>query len=49
MACVAYNVEPEPEELLRQMTRDEVDKWVDELLVVFDDDSRPTLMKLSEL
>lgn len=49
MACVAYNIEPAREELLRQMIHDEVDKWVDELLVVFDDDSRPTLMELSEL
>ena len=48
-ACVAYNLEPEHEELFRQMIHDEVDKWVDELLVVFDKDSQPTLMELSEL
>jgi hypothetical protein len=48
-ACVAYNLEPEREELFRHMIHDEVDKWVDELLVVFDKDSQPTLMELSEL
>lgn len=48
-SCVAYNLEPEREELFRQMIHDEVDKWVDELLVVFDKDSQPTLMELSEL
>lgn len=48
-SCVAYNLEPEPEELFRQMIHEEVDKWVDELLVVFDKDSQPTIMELSEL
>ena len=48
-ACVAYNLEPEREELFRHMIHDEVDKWVDELLVVFDKDCQPTLMELSEL
>ena len=49
-AAVADNLEAEQEELFRQMIHDEVDKWVDELVVdVFDQDSQPTLMELSEL
>jgi len=47
--CVAYALEPEHEELFRHMIHDEVDKWVDELLVVFDKDRQPSLMELSEL
>ncbi len=49
-AAVADNLEAEQEELFRQMIHDEVDKWVDELVVdVFDKDRQPTLMELSEL
>lgn len=49
-AAVADNLETGQEELFRQMIHDEVDKWVDELVVdVFDKDSQPTLMELSEL
>lgn len=48
-AGVAYNLEFEPEELFRQMVHDEADKWVDELLSVFDKERQPTLMELSEL
>ncbi len=48
-ACVAYYLEAEHEELFRQMIHDEVDKWVDEPLVVFAKDSQSTLMQLSEL
>jgi hypothetical protein len=36
-------------ELFRGMIHDEVDKWIDELLVVFDDDWQPTLEEISEL
>ena len=49
MGLPAYNIEPEHEELFRQMIHEEVDKWVDELLVVFDKDKQPTLMELSDL
>ncbi len=48
MGLPAYNLEPEREELFRQMMHEEVDKWVDELLSIFDKDSQPTLMELSE-
>jgi len=36
-------------ELFRDMIHDEVDKWVDQLLEVFEEDCRPTLMEMSEL
>lgn len=36
-------------ELYRRMIHDEVDRWVDEPLVVFEKGSQPTLMKLSNL
>ena len=48
LACTAI-VEPEVKEHFREMLHDEVDKWVDELLDVFDDDKQPTLMDVSEL
>ena len=41
-AAVADNLEAEQEELFRQMIHDEVDKWVDELVVdVFDKANPP--------
>ena len=49
MGLPAYNIEPEHEEFFRQMIHEEVDKWVDELLVVFDKEKQPTLMELSDL
>jgi hypothetical protein len=36
-------------ELFRDMIHDEVDKWVDKLIEVFDEDRQPTLMEMSEL
>jgi hypothetical protein len=36
-------------EFFRTMIHDEVDKWIDELLVVFEEDQQPTLEQISEL
>jgi hypothetical protein len=36
-------------ERFRQMIHDEVDKWVDELLVLFEEDREPTIEEISEL
>ena len=47
--CVAKILEPEEKEQFREMIHDEVDKWVDQLLEVFEEDCRPTLMEMSEL
>jgi hypothetical protein len=48
LACTAI-VEPDVKEHFREMLHDEVDKWVDELLDVFDEDKQPTLEDMSEL
>jgi hypothetical protein len=47
LACAAYN-EAEYKEQFRQMVYDEVDKWVDELLPLFDEDN-PTIMHISDV
>ena len=36
-------------EQFREMIHNEVDKWVDELLVLFEEDSQPTLTDISEV
>ncbi len=36
-------------EHFRDMIHDKVDKWIDELMVVFEKDRQPTLMELSDL
>ena len=44
-AAVAYSLEAEQQELFRQMIHNEVDKWVNEIVVdVFDKDSQPSLV-----
>ena len=48
-ASLARIFEPDSKEHLRQMIHDEVDKLVDELLCVFEEDRQPTLMEMSEL
>lgn len=45
-ACVAYS--EEYEEQFRKMLHDELDKWVDELLPLFDQE-QPTLMDISQV
>ena len=49
MACVAQISEPDCKEQFRQMIHYEADKWVDQLLDVFEEDRQPTLMEMSEL
>jgi len=49
LAAVAHIPEPDYEEHFRQMIHNEVDKWVDELVCVFDENRQPTLMEMSEL
>jgi hypothetical protein len=49
LAAVAHTPERDYEEHFRQIMHDEVDKWVDELLCVFEEDRQPTLMEMSEL
>ena len=48
-ASIAEIWEHDNRELFRDMIHDEVDKWVDQLLEVFEEDCRPTLMEMSEL
>lgn len=47
LACVAHK--PDYTEQFRTMIHDEVDKWVDELLPLFEEGKQPTLMEISEL
>jgi len=49
LASLTRIFEPDSKEQFRQMIHSEVDKWVDELLEVFEEDRRPTLMEMSEL
>jgi hypothetical protein len=46
--CIAIS-ELDERELFRQMIHDKVDKWVDQLSEVFEEDRQPTLMEMSEL
>jgi hypothetical protein len=47
--AIAAARESDEREQFRQMIHDEVDKWVDKLSEVFEEDQRPTLMEMSEL
>jgi len=49
LTSVAPVLEAEYKEQFREMIHDEADKWVDQLLCVFDEDRQPTLMEMSEL
>jgi len=40
---------PDPKELFRMKIHDQVDKWIDELLGVFEEDQQPTLEQISAL
>jgi hypothetical protein len=48
MEQVAY-IPVDHKEQFREMIHNELDKWVDELLVLFDEDSQPTLTDISEV
>ncbi len=45
----ALRCAPNPKERLRQMIHEEVDHWVDELLVLYEEEREPTLEEISEL
>ena len=49
MELAAYVPEQDPTEDFRDMIHDEVDKWVDQIDEVFEDDKQPTIMELSQL
>jgi len=48
-AAVAYKIGADQKERYREMAHEELDKWIDGQLSVFDEDKEPTLEELSEL